>query len=1394
MAGGEAVWLDVLPSMSGFLPQLTRGVGKATSIVGKSAGKDLGDAMSKGMTTGLEKARVAAERTSKSVEDIGEAAKDATQKQEEATRKVAIAQAKLDRAKQDSRSTQDKILKAENDLIVAQERQEKSESAALKIAKQLTRAKTEQADAAKQLTLETEKAEKAQSKSLLKKTPKEAASGAVSAMGKGVKLGAAGVVAGGGALLGVTKQFFEFGNELNTMKNNISVATGASGRDLDRLAGTAQVLQTKMSGSSEEVTQAMLAVRGSIKGMSTASSKELQDTTVVAQGFAQSFEIDITRASQVAGQMITTGMAKNGVQAFDLLTAAAQKVPLALREDLLDAVDEYGPAFKQVGISGDQMMSILAKSSEKGMYGIDKTGDAIKELGIRMTTQDTNAQAAIDTINKYGSVGTQSYDKLSKSFAKGGPEGQKALKTVVDGLQSIKDPAQRANAAMQMFGTPLEDLNAADIPKFLSGMQASSKELGNFNGSAKRNADTLNSGPEFAMKNFTQTLKNMFAPVASQVFGIVNKGTSWMQSTGTPAIKKFTDEWKKGSGTGGRYRDIAVSLFHSFKSGTRFLMDHKVAVLAVAGAMAGFVGTIKMVNRGVAAYKATITAGKAAVSAFNLVQTGLQRSIGAVKWGVEAGKIVAHKTATLASTAATKAQSAAQKALSLAMGAGRWIKDTAAMAAHKAAQLASAAATWGITAAQKALSLSMGAGRWIKDTAAMVAHKAAQLASSAASKALAAGQWLVNAAMSANPIGLIVGLLVLLGAALIVAWKKSDTFRRIVTAAWNGIKAAASAVWNFLKRWVFDPLGRYFTVILPAGLRAWGRIFSSVWTGAKSTASAVWSWVSGHVLSPMKNWFTRTLPDAFSRFGTHFKNVWNGLKRLAATPANFLINAVWNKGLRAMLNKIPGVNLGEVTPIKMAKGGSLERGQAAATNSPVLWGEVPGTEEVYIPINNSQRSRNLASYAASRLGMDPIIPMAAGGVVGGSGSWTAIFAQEMQAAANMLGRVLRIAQRGFRPSTSYSGTSHRGDAVDVTGPGNLWDIRDALRKVGIYSWVRGPKQGFSWHVHGIPAPGHGTALGSAIYQRQAYAAGGDGLHGLSTPDVYRGHGTQVGIGGGGGGDDGGLSILTAIPNFIKNMKNKLTGGVMRTPWGKTFAHAGTYLLDSAKNWVTKKFTSLFSSGKSSASSNMETWRSTVAQALAASHIGGGKSDEDLWLKQIMTESSGNPNLVQSSALRDINVRNGDPARGLVQVPGVTWADFGQGMGSFIPNVYNPLKNLIVGMRAAYAQHGGPAWRRVIGKGHGYEVGTGYALPGLAALGERNSIELVVGSQFRQMNGGEKVYSSAATRRLMGGGGQVFRIADGAELSLTEDGKAALYNVALEAIEDNDATRQRIGAR
>jgi TP901 family phage tail tape measure protein len=94
---------------------------------------------------------------------------------------------------------------------------------------------------------------------------------------------------------------------------------------------------------------------------------------------------------------------------------------------------------------------------------------------------------------------------------------------------------------------------------------------------------------------------------------------------------------------------------------------------------------------------------------------------------------------------------------------------------------------------------------------AVTAVKDSQMIAAVASKVWAAAQWLLNAALDANPIGLIVIALALLIAGLVLAYKHSATFRRIVQDAFHGVEAVVKAVVGWFEH-SFVP---FFTKTIP---------------------------------------------------------------------------------------------------------------------------------------------------------------------------------------------------------------------------------------------------------------------------------------------------------------------------------------------------------------------------------------------------------------------------------------------------------------------------------------------------------------------------------------------------------------------------------------------------
>lgn len=133
---------------------------------------------------------------------------------------------------------------------------------------------------------------------------------------------------------------------------------------------------------------------------------------------------------------------------------------------------------------------------------------------------------------------------------------------------------------------------------------------------------------------------------------------------------------------------------------------------------------------------------------------------------------------------------------------------------------------------------------------------AAQLLARGATLSWTAAQWLLNVALNANPIGLVVIGIAALAAIFVVAWKKSETFRRIVLGAFDGIKIAATIA----KDWVLDKLtalGSFFTKFpgrLKTAIRPVTDILFFPFKTAFNAIATMWNRTVGRISFQVPDW------------------------------------------------------------------------------------------------------------------------------------------------------------------------------------------------------------------------------------------------------------------------------------------------------------------------------------------------------------------------------------------------------------------------------------------------------------------------------------------------------------------------------------------------------------
>jgi phage-related protein len=235
------------------------------------------------------------------------------------------------------------------------------------------------------------------------------------------------------------------------------------------------------------------------------------------------------------------------------------------------------------------------------------------------------------------------------------------------------------------------------------------------------------------------------------------------------------------------------------------------------------------------------------------------------KFVAKLATVAAAKAADLVLSARIAAMYAADMVKGLAATTAALVKQGAQWVANQAKMVAAKAAAAGVAAADLAKSIGattaalvkQGAA-WVAQKAAMVAAKVAQVAMTVAQGAAAIAQRLLNAAMSANPIGIIITLIAALVAGLIWFFTQTDAgkaifagFMSFISDAIANLKVVWDAFWlglGIIVDTVFNAISTAInlyvtgmTIIFTAIGTTIMAIWTTFWDGLVGIVTAVWT-------------------------------------------------------------------------------------------------------------------------------------------------------------------------------------------------------------------------------------------------------------------------------------------------------------------------------------------------------------------------------------------------------------------------------------------------------------------------------------------------------------------------------------------------------------------------
>lgn len=256
----------------------------------------------------------------------------------------------------------------------------------------------------------------------------------------------------GDVLKSSASRTIEIADDLDSSVNKIAAATNASAEEVNKLRSIVeQIYGDNFGDGFEDIADSISKIK---QNLGELDDKELVKVTESAYALKDVFDYDIAESSRAVKAMMEN-FGVSASEAYDYIARGAQN-GLDYSGELLDNISEYSVQFKKMGLSASDMFKIFANGSENSAWNLDKIGDSVKELAIRVIDgSDTTKQG-------FEALGLDA-DNMAKKFAAGSDSARAAFQEVITALAGMNDPIAQNTAGINLMGTMWEDMGAEAV-------------------------------------------------------------------------------------------------------------------------------------------------------------------------------------------------------------------------------------------------------------------------------------------------------------------------------------------------------------------------------------------------------------------------------------------------------------------------------------------------------------------------------------------------------------------------------------------------------------------------------------------------------------------------------------------------------------------------------------------------------------------------------------------------------------------------------------------------------------------------------------------------------------------------------------------------------------------
>lgn len=301
-----------------------------------------------------------------------------------------------------------------------------------------------------------------------------------------------------------------FGTAYQQASNNIQASTGATKEEMEGLKDVmTKVYANNFGEDMNDVADAVANVKKYLGG----TDQEIQKATESAFAFRDTFGYEIPESTRAAS-MVMKYFGGDVENAYDLMAKGAQK-GLDFSGEMLDTIIEYAPQFSKAGLSAEQMFNIMAAGYEEGAWNLDKVGDAVKELNVRLVDGSDTTKEGLKAIG-------MNADEVAKKMSEGGEEATKTYKKIIQGLAEMDDKQAMNIAGVNLFGTMWEDLGP-DVVAQLATMEGAYDDV-------KGIMDEINEAKYDDAKSALEALKrkaevSLLLPISEDIMPAISSAT-----------------------------------------------------------------------------------------------------------------------------------------------------------------------------------------------------------------------------------------------------------------------------------------------------------------------------------------------------------------------------------------------------------------------------------------------------------------------------------------------------------------------------------------------------------------------------------------------------------------------------------------------------------------------------------------------------------------------------------------------------------------------------------------------------------------------------------------------------------------------------------------------------